>query len=429
MIEIPISTLFGTLIFLIFISAFFSASETAMMAVNRYRLKHLAEEGHRGARLARDLLQHPDRLLGTILLGNNAANLGASACATIIALELYGEAATAIATGILLLVVLIFAEVAPKSFAAVYPERIAYPSAYVLYGLSKALYPLVWLVNRAGNRFLRLFGVKLTRRADSLRPEELRIAVLESAGHIPETHQLMLLRVLELESITVDDIMLPRSDIEAINIDDDWDSIVQQLATSHHTRLPVYRQSLDNVVGVLHLRKVLHLSQTAEFNLAKLEKIIREPYFVPVGTTITQQLLNFQDARRRFGLVVDEYGDLRGLITMEEILEEIVGEFTDTVPGLDEDLYPQADGSYLVRGSANVRDLNRRMHWDLPTDGPKTLNGLILEYLEAIPEAGTGLLLGGYPVEVVQTRGTAISMARIIAPPVSEAEETDPQSR
>jgi len=417
--EIPIGTLFGTLIFLILISAFFSASETAMMAVNRYRLKHLAEGGHRGARLARELLQHPDRLLGTILLGNNAANLGASACATIIALELYGEAATAIATGILLLVVLIFAEVAPKSFAAVYPERVAFPSAYVLYGLYKVLYPLVWLVNRAGGRFLRLFGVRLTKRADSLSPEELRVAVLESAGHIPETHQSMLLRVLELESITVDDIMLPRAEIEAINIDEEWDTIVEQLATSHHSRLPVYRQSMDNVVGVLHLRNVLHLTHAGEFNKTTLDTIMREPYFVPVGTPITQQLLNFQDARRRFGLVVDEYGDLRGLVTVEEILEEIVGEFTDTVPGLDEDLYPQSDGSYLVRGSANVRDLNRRMQWNLPTDGPKTLNGLILEYLEAIPEPGTGLLIAGYPVEVVQIRGAAISMARV-RPPVDQ---------
>ena len=392
-----------------------------MMAVNRYRLKHLAEDGHRGARLARELLQHPDRLLGTILLGNNAANLGASTCTTLIALELYGEAATAVATGILLLVVLIFAEVAPKSVAAVYPERIAFPAAYVLYGLSKVLYPLVWLVNWTGSRFLLLFGVRLTKRKDSLSPEELRIAVLESSGHIPETHQSMLLRVLELESITVDDIMLPRTEIEAIDLEADWDQIVEQLATSHHSRLPVYRNSLDNIVGLLNLRKVLHLSQTGDFNKTGLENILREPYFVPAGTAITQQLLNFQDSRRRFGLVVDEYGDLRGLVTMEEILEEIVGEFTNTVPGLDTDLYPQADGSYLVRGSANVRDLNRRMQWELPTDGPKTLNGLILEYLEAIPETGIGLKLGKYTVEVVQTRGTAISMARI-KPQADEAE-------
>jgi len=411
--DIPVGLLYGTLIILVLISAFFSASETAMMAVNRYRLKHLAEAGHRGARIARHLLQTPDRLLGTILLGNNAANLGASAVTTILAIQQYGEAATAIATGILLLVVLIFAEVAPKSFAAVHPERIAFPCAYVLYGLSKVLYPVVWLVNRAGNRFLRLFGVRLIRRADSLTPEELRVAVLESAGHIPETHQSMLLRILELESIKVEDIMRPRAEIEAINLEDTWETIAHQLGTAHHTRLPAYRNSMDNVVGLLHLRKVLHLSQTGEFNKDNLIKLMRQPYFVPAGTSITQQLLNFQDTRRRFGLVVDEYGDVKGLITMEEILEEIVGEFTTSVPGLGEDTYAQPDGSFLVRGSANIRDLNRRMQWTLPTDGPKTVNGLILEYLEAIPEPGTSLLVAGYPIEVVQTRGTAVTMARI----------------
>ncbi len=398
-----------------------------MMALNRYRLRHLAERGHRGARLARRLLDRPDRLLGTILLGNNAANLGASAVATIIALETFGEAAIAAATFVLTLVVLVFAEVGPKTIAATHPEAIAFPAAYVLYGLLKMTYPLVWLVNQTANLLMRAIGIPMHRTADSLSPDELRIAVLESRGLIPESHQQMLLRILELENITVDDIMLPRSEIEAIDIDADWDDIVAQLATSHHTRLPVYKGSMDNVVGLLNLRKVLHLSQTGEFNKESLMKIMREPYFIPAGSPITQQLLNLQAARRRFGLVVDEYGDVKGLVTVEEILEEIVGEFTGSIPGLSEDVYPQEDGSFLVRGNANIRDLNRKMNWNLPVEGPKTLNGLILEHMEDIPEPGTSLLLGGYPVEIVQTRGTAVSAAKILPVPVKSAEPGEPE--
>jgi len=411
--DISIGTLSALLIFLIALSAFFSASETAMMALNRYRLRHLADAGHRGARLAKKLLDEPDRLLGTILLGNNAANLTASAVATVLALRLYGEPAIAIATFFLTLVVLIFAEVAPKTMAVLHPERVAFPAAYVLTALLRLLSPVVWVVNWTANRMLKLAGTSITGRSDSLSADELRVAVLESGARIPPQHQSMLLRILELENMTVDDVMLPRAEIEAVNLEDDWELIVQQLATSHHSRLPVYAGTLDNIVGILHLRKVLHLSQTGEFNRDNLKRLIRDPYFIPEGSRITQQLLNLQRERRRFGLVVDEYGDLKGLVTVEEILEEIVGEFTANVPGLDAGTHPQADGSYLVRGSANVRELNRKLDWNLPMDGPKTINGLVLEYLESIPESGTSLILGEYLVEIMQTRGAAVSVAKI----------------
>jgi len=411
--EISVSTLVAVLILLVILSGFFSASETAMMAVNRYRLKNLAENGHQGARLAQYLLDRPDRLLGTILLGNNTANIAASGVTTLIALRLFGDIGVAVAGGVLILVILVFAEVAPKTMAATHPERIALPAAYVLFFLVKIAHPIVWLVNQVSIAFLAIFGARPGKQSDSLSPEELRVAVLESGSHIPKPHQDMLLRILELEDITVDDIMLSRGEVEAIDLDEDWEDIVTQLATSHHTRLPVYRGSLDNIIGVLHLRQVLHLSQTSDFNKESLEKFMRAPYFVPEGTRITQHLLALQNKRRSFGLVVDEYGDFKGLVTVVEILEEIVGEFSSNVHGLSEDIQPQDDGSYLVRGNANIRDLNRRMTWHLPQSGPKTINGLILEHLETIPEPGTSLLLSGYPVEVVRTRGTAVDIARI----------------
>ncbi len=384
-----------------------------MMAVNRYRLKNLVHNGHRGARLAQYLLDHPDQLLGTILLGNNAANIAASGVTTIIALRIFGDIGVAIAGGALILVILIFAEVAPKTMAATYPERIALRAAYPLYGLSRAARPIVWLVNKASSTFLSIFRVSTGKKSHSLSPEELRVAVLESGSHIPKVHQDMLLRILEMEEITVDDVMLSRSEVEAIDLNDEWEDIVVQLATSLHTRLPVYRGSLDNIVGVLHLRKVLHLSRTRRFNKKNLEMIMRKPYYVPEGTRITQYLLNLQNEPRTFGLVVDEYGDFKGLVTLEEVLQEIVGEFTSNNPGSFDDIQLQDDGSYLVKGSSNIRDLNRRMLWTLPQNGPKTLNGLILEHLEAIPEPGTSMLLAGYPIEVLRTRDTAVDIARI----------------
>jgi Mg2+/Co2+ transporter CorB len=409
---LPLFLLLGALILL---SAFFSASETAMMSLNRYRLNNLADKGQHSAKLALRLLHHPDRLLSTILLGNNVANLSAASVASVIALRVYGEAAIALSGFILTILVLIFAEVAPKTLAASHPERVAFPAAYPLFGLQKLFYdwiPVIRLVNIAGTGLLRPFGIVPRKASTSLDPEELRIAVRDSEAHLSRQHQDMLLRILELETMTVDDVMLPRTDIEAIDLDDDWDDIVEQLATSHHTRLPVYRGSMDHVVGVLHLRKVLHLSRTNNFNRESLEKMIRSPYFIPEGSNLMQQLLNLQSHRRRFGLVVDEYGDLKGLVTVEEILEEIVGEFTDE-PRLPRHTHSTADGGYVVRGNANIRDLNRKFGWELPTDGPKTLNGLILEIMESIPEPGTSVLLDDYAIEIMQARGTGVSVVKI----------------
>ena len=411
--DIPISVLVSALVFLIILSAFFSASETAMMALNRYRLKHLADSGHRGAKAAHRLLQEPDRLLGTVLFGNNLVNNAAAAVATVLALKLYGEVAIAFATGLVTLVILVFAEVPPKTVAATYPERIAYPAARLLGFLMRVLHPIVWLVNVAVRVVLRIFSISVRRPLDSLSAAELSTAVQESGQLIPESHQNMLLRILELEHVTVDDVMVPRAAIEAIDLDQDIEEIEEELATSHHTRLPLYRGSLDNITGILHLRDVIHLSQHGELNETRLEGIARKPKYLPEGAGLTQQLVEMQASRHQMGLVVDEYGDLKGLITVEEILEEIVGEFTRNVPGMTDEIHEQPDGSYLVDAATNVRDLNRRLGCTLPTDGPKTLNGLILEYLEDIPRPGTSLLLAGYPVEIVKTRGTAVTVARL----------------
>ncbi len=414
MTDISLGALTAVLIFLIVLSAFFSAAEIGLMTLNRYRLRHLAESGHRGAQLASKLLERPDRLLGLILLGNNFTTIAASSVATLLALELYGEAAIGIAAGLLTLIVLIFAEVAPKTLAAMHPEKIAFPVAYVLRPLLTLLYPLVWLVNIIANQFLRLFGVSVQPKPGAkLSAEELRTIVMEAGAFIPKIHQDMLLAILDLENITVDDVMVPRGEIEGIDLDAEWDDILSRLASSHFTRLPVYRGTLDNIVGIVHLRKLLPLMHSGNFNRDTFMQTVVEPYFIPQGTPLHTQLLNFKTVKRRAGLVVDEYGDLMGLVSLEEILEEIVGDFRTQAPGAMEDIHPQEDGSFLVNGSANIRELNRTLGWELPTNGPKTLNGLIVEYLEDIPEVGTSLLLNGYLVEVMRTRGTAIQVARI----------------
>jgi len=406
--------LLAVLVFLILLSAFFSAAEIGMMTLNRYRLRHLASSGHRAARIASRLLERPDRLLGVILLGNNFANIAASSVATLLALNLYGTPAIGIATGLLTLVVLVFAEVAPKTVAALYPERVAFPVAYVLGFLLKLLSPLVWLVNVMANGLLRILGVAIHgRTADQISTEELRTVVREAGTFMPQSHQQMLLAVLDLENMTVEDVMVPRGEIEMIDLDSDWEHILTSIATSHYSRLPVCRGSLDNIVGIVHVRKVLLLMRSGAFGRENLEKILEAPYFVPEGTSLGRQLLNFREAQRRIALVVDEYGDLVGLVSLHEILEEIVGEFATPAPGVIDEIQPQDDGSYMVSGSITLRDLNRRLEWDLPITGPKTLNGLITEYLEDIPQPGTSLALEGYQVEIVRTRGTAVQLARI----------------
>ncbi len=411
--EVPIGVLFLALALLIVMSAFFSSSETAMMAVNRYRIKTRAEQGNRSARLVLRLLAEPDRLLGTILFGNNVANIAASTLATVIGLRLFGDVGLAYAPMILVFVVLIFAEVAPKTLAALYPEVIAFPASWVLLGLQYLLAPAVWLVKFFSNGLLRLFRVKVTAQNDALSNEELRAAVAESSGLLNTSHQSMLLRILEMEKITVEDVMVPRAEMEAIDLDDDWEDVVEQLATSHHTRVPIFKGSLDNIIGIAHIRKMFYLSQMGEFNKDTMLAMIREPYFIPENTSVTHALTNLQDRRRRFGIVVDEYGDIKGLVTLELILEEVVGEFTSIAPALDDDIDEERDGSFLVRGSTNIRDINRKLNWELPTNKSKTINGLITEQLEDIPEAATCFKVAEYVVEIVQTRDTSVHVARI----------------
>jgi Mg2+/Co2+ transporter CorB len=411
--DVSIGALAIALTFLILLSAFFSASEIGMMALNRYRLKHLAKSGHRAARIVHKLLERPDRVLGVILLGNNFANLAASAVTTIMALKIFGEASIAVATALLTITILIFAEVAPKTIAAMQPERVAFPAAYVLRFLLKACYPIIWLINQIANQMLRLLGVPLDKRGDQISSEELRLAVMEAGALIPKTHQMMLLGILDLEKITVEDVMVPRGQIQGIDLDDDWDDILAQLTRSRYTRLAVYRGSLENVVGMIHMRQVLNEVRENKLSRETLVQSMTEPYFIPEGTPLNTQLLNFKKAKRRIGFVVDEYGDIMGLVTLDEILEEIIGDFSTEAIGKIEDIHPQADGSYLVKGGASIRDLNRKLGWELPSEGSRTVNGLITEYLEDIPEPGTSLMLNGYQVDVMRTRGTAVEVARI----------------
>lgn len=384
------------------------------MTLNRYRLKHQADKGHRGAKLASRLLRRPDRLLGLILLGNNFVNILAASLSTLIALRLYGETGIAIATFLLTLVILIFAEVTPKTLAAVKPEPVAFLAAYIYTPLLKILYPVVWLTNVIANRMLAVIGVHPAEgRNESLGIDELRAVVNEAKQFIPGKHSDMLLRILDLEKASVEDIMIPRSEITGIDLNDDWGDVEHQITHSQRTRVPVFRDSIDNTVGILHLRKVLNLFAKDELNADSLNALIREAYFIPAGTALTQQLLNFQKNKRRSGLVVDEYGSIQGLVTLEDILEEIVGQFTTDSPTRSIDILKQDDGSYLIDGGAHIRDINRALKWSLPITGPKTLNGLILEHMEMIPKQGTSLMIENYQIEIMRTSNNAVQSVRI----------------
>ena len=422
---LSISTLFGLLAGLLFLSACFSASETAMMAINRYRLRHAAETGHRGAILTLSLLNQTDKLLGVILLGNNLVNIAAATLATIISIRLFGESdlALSLATLLLTFLILVFSEVTPKVLGASYPERVAYPAAYVLMPMLKLTYPVVWFVNLFVQGILRLLRIKPPEpgHGNRLGLEELRTIVLESSGLLPREHHRILVNLLELEDITVDDVMTPRSQIEAIDIEDEPERLRQQISTSHHTRLVVHAGSSDNLLGVLHVRRVLHALAGEELDPETLKGNLEQPYFVPGGTPLFTQLRNFQSSRRRLALVVDEYGELQGLVTLEDLLEEMVGEFTTQAPSDTGFLRREADGSWLAEGSVLLRHLNRKLGLSLPLDGPKTLNGLLLEQFEDIPEAGVSIKLGDVPVEIVQTQDRAVKMARIYLPASTEA--------
>jgi Mg2+/Co2+ transporter CorB len=406
---IPLGVLFSILTLLFFLSAFFSGSETALMALNPYRLRHLADSGHKGALRAQKLLENPDRLIGLILLGNNFVNIMITQLATLIGLRLFGDAGIAIATGVLTLMLLIFAEVAPKTLAALHSEKIAFPAALIYTPLLTVAYPLVWTVNLIANGLLKLLGVPIEARRDvSLSREELRTVVNEASSLIPVKHQKMLIGILDLEEATVEDIMVPRNEIVGLDLDDDWEDIIDELSRSSYTRLPVYQGSIDNVKGFIHLRKTLRLIMDDEFTQETLKQLLREVHFIPEGTSLNQQLRNFQREKRRIGLVVDEYGEIMGLVTMEDLLEEIVGEFTTDPSGYSKHIIPQDDGTWLIDGTTHIREINRTLGWDLSTDGPRTLNGLIIEHMEMIPEPGTSVLIQGHPMEITQTRNNAI---------------------
>lgn len=385
-----------------------------MMAINRYRLRHLVAKKHKGALRVSRLLRRPERLIGVILLGNNFVNILASSVATVIAIELMGDAGIAVASTLLTIVILIFSEVTPKTIAAIHPEKVAFPVSILIVPLLKILYPLVWALNSISSGLLHLLGISQQEQDNHrLSPEELRTVVHEAEGMIPKRHQQMLLGILDLENATVEDIMIPRNEIIGIDLNAPVDVISEQVATSQHTRLPLYRENIDNVVGIVHLRKLLRLFKHDDFSKEALEKTARTVYFIPEGTPLNTQLLNFQRHKRRIGLVVNEYGDIEGLVTLEDILEEVVGDFTTNPDAFSPDIYPQDDDTFLVDASITVRELNRVMQWNLPTEGPKTLNGLILNYLEAIPEAGTSLLLAGHPIEIVQVANNAVKTVRV----------------
>ena len=406
---------FVSLVCLIALSGFFSGSETGMMALNRYRLRHMCAQGHRGALRASKLLERPDRLIGLILLGNNFVNIAASSLATLIALELWGNAGVPLAAFILTVVILIFAEVAPKTIAAVQPERVAYTASFILLPLLKAMYPLVASINWVANGLLEAFGFSTKDGAsDRLSAAELRTVVNEADVHISMRHRSMLVSILDLDTVSVDDIMVPRSDVRGLDLEDSERTIFEMLMHTQHTRLPVYRGDIDNVIGVLHVRRVIHALRHDDLSEDVIAQACDEPYFVPAGTPLNTQLFNFPRGAQRVGLVVDEYGDIQGLVTLSDILEEIVGEFTTAPDDLSEDVHPQDDGSFLVDGGTSIRELNRTMQWELPVDGPKTINGLILEHLEAMPIQGVSLRVAGYPIEIVQTRDNAVKTARII---------------
>ncbi len=395
------------------------------MRLNRYRLRHQARDGNRGAQLAEKLLQKPDKLIGLILLGNNLVNFTAASLVTLIAVEIGGQPAVAIGTILLTVVVLIFSEAAPKTLAALHPERLAFPAVFIYYPLMLVTYPVVWLISVIANGVLWLLGVRGNEATlGSLSNEELRTIVYEAGTLISRKYRSMLINILDLEKVTVDDVMVPRNEIIGIDLDADFADLLDVVRNSEHTRLPMYRDDIDKVIGVLHLRRLANRAKETTLTREILEALCDEPYFVPEGTPLSTQLVQFQRARQRFALVVDEYGDIQGLVTLEDILEEIVGEFTTVPANDDEGITREAGDRYLVTGTANIREMNRIMNWSLPTDGPKTLNGVIIEQLERIPEAGTCLKIEDYPIEIVESDENRVITARVF-PPEGESPATD----
>lgn len=424
--EFSLGTLFLALIIILILSGFFSSSETSMMALNRHRLSHLVRKGNKRAKLTSRLLEETDKLLGSILFGNTLLNVAAATLTEIIVLRLFGHdnsAALLIGTLTITFALLIFSEILPKVIAASHPERIALTASYALAFFVKLFHPVVSVATAIVRAALHLLRIKIQtdQSKQKVSLEEVRMLVLEAEQFLPKKHQKMLLNLVDLEHIEVNDVMVPRNQIEALDINAEPETLRQQLATCHHTLLPVYEDTLDNLIGTLHVRKILSLLHQETFTQDDLRERLKDPYFIPTHTTLLNQLQQFQERQLRMGLIVDEYGELLGLVTLENILEEIVGDFTTQSPAQTGKFFRQEDGSVFVEGSTLLRDLNRKMNLNFPLDGAKTLNGLILEHLEDIPEAGTSLKISGYPIEIMQTQDRVVKVARIFIVPRPDA--------
>jgi Mg2+/Co2+ transporter CorB len=422
--DISLGALLGVLLLLIIFGAWFSAAETSMMAINRYRLNNLVRKGNKSAKLTSRLLAKVDKLLGSILFGNTLLNVAAAAVTNVVIMRLFGAGELTLLLGTLAItfVLLVFSEIMPKILAASHPERIALSSSYLLAPLITLFHPVVSVATAIVKGLLGVFGIKVQtdRSQPKMTLEELRGLVLDAEHFLPRKHQKMLLNLVDLERITVNDVMIPRNQIEALDINAGADELRQQIITCHHTLLPVYADTPSNIIGILHIRRVPVLLLEATLDVAQLREILNEPYFIPSDTPLLKQLQQFQERHARLGLVVDEYGELLGLVTLENILEEIVGEFTTQSPAQTGKFLRHEDGSILLEGGSSLRELNRKLGLHLPLDSAKTLNGLILEHLEDIPEAGTSLKIAGYPIEIIQTHDRIVKVARIFPPQASK---------
>jgi len=427
--DLTLQWMVGSLVVLLVISGFFSIAETSMMAINRYRLKHMVAQGHGGAAHVEQLLRRTDKLLGAILIGNNLVNAAAATIASLIAVELFGQGklAYAVSTLAISFLIIVFAEITPKVIGATYPERIAPALAYVVKPVQWLLQPGVWFVNLFVRPLLLLVGIRPEEntQVEKLSPEEIRTLVLESSSFMPKKHFSILMNLFDVGAVTVQDIMVPRARIESIKLDDDMETIIHQIVTSYHQRLPVFRSALGEVIGVLHLKKVLAALPTRTLDKTTLEELLGEPYFVPATTPVLAQMQYFQENRERIAMVVDEYGELMGLVTLEDIIEEIIGKFTTSLPSAGLALTWDPSGAATAEGTTPVREVNRALGLSLPTDGPKTLNGLIVEHLQDIPEADVSIKIGNVPMEIVHAQGRTIKTVRIFKP-VEVVENTEP---
>lgn len=411
----PLSTLLLILLFLILLAAFFSSSEIGMMSINKYKLRHLVKKNNKQAIRVNQMLSRPDRLLSVVLIGNTLANIVASTIATLIGQRLYGDTGVAVATILLTLVILVFGEMTPKTVAAIYPQQVAFMTSLPLKIMQWIFAPLVQTISFISNGILLLFGISINKdQKDALTGEELRSVVHEAGGLMPIEHKSMLISLLDLEQATVEDIMIPKADIVGIDLDQPWLQLLEQLETAQHTRLPLYRGSTDNLLGIIHARDILNLALENKLNMETLLSAAEPPYYIPEVTPLNVQILNFRKMKRRSCFVVDEYGNILGLVTMEDILEEIVGEFTTDIAALSRDITPQEDGSVIIDASLTLRNLNRMMSWQLPLIGPRTLSGLIIEHLGYIPPAESCLMIENYQIEILKVSDNTIKGVKMI---------------